>query len=123
MPKRVLALGLDPAFADFTQLPGLTPALIQSYIDAQLEHLRGLGYEVESCLVDLGETAEEVTARHLAAGPFDCVVIGAGLRAPEQLLLFEKLLNLVHARAPGTKICFNTTPADTAEAVRRWLPP
>jgi len=123
MPKRVLALGLDPAFADFTQLPGLTPALIESYIDAQLERLRGLGYEVESCLVDLGETAEEVAARHLAAGPFDCVVMGAGLRAPEQLLLFERLLNLVHARAPRANICFNTTPADTAEAVQRWLAP
>jgi len=36
------------------------------------------------------------------------------------LLLFEKLINLVHEHAPGAKICFNTTPADTAEAVQRW---
>jgi hypothetical protein len=26
-----------------------------------------------------------------------------------------------HERAPSAKICFNTTPADTAEAVRRWI--
>lgn len=121
MPKRVLALGLDPTFADFSAFPELTPDRIRAFIDSQLERLRGLGYEVESCLVDLGETAEAVTARHLNLRTFDCVMIGAGLRAPPQLLLFEKLINLVHARAPGAKICFNTTPADTAEAVQRWV--
>ena len=121
MPKSVLALGLDPAFADFTEFPHLTPALIMSFIDAQLERLRRLGYDVQSCLVDLGETAEAVTAKHLQSREFDCVMIGAGLRAPKQLLLFEKLLNLLHAQAPQAKICFNTTPADTAEAVQRWI--
>jgi ketopantoate hydroxymethyltransferase len=49
------------------------------------------------------------------------VLIGAGLRAAPQLLLFEKLLNLVHEHAPRAKICFNTTPADSTEAVRRWV--
>ncbi|MFL5242470.1 MAG: hypothetical protein ACJ8FY_10215, partial [Gemmataceae bacterium] len=73
-----------------------------------------MGYEVDSCLVDLGETAEAVILQALASRPFDCVMIGAGLRAPPNLLLFERLLNLVHAHAPGAKICFNTTPADTA---------
>jgi hypothetical protein len=48
-------------------------------------------------------------------------MIGAGLRAPAQLLQFENVVNLVHARAPGTKICFNTNPSDTAEAVQRWV--
>jgi hypothetical protein len=37
------------------------------------------------------------------------------------LLLFEKLINPVHARAPNAKICFNTTPSDTVEAVQRWV--
>ena len=121
MPKSVLALGLDPAFADLTPFPNLTPDLIRAFIDAQLERLRGLGYEVESCLVDLGQTAEGVTAAQLESRTFDCVMIGAGLHAPPHLLLFEKLLNLVHARAPNAKICFNTTPSDTAEAVQRWV--
>lgn len=121
MEKTVLALGLDPAFADFTRFPDLTPDLIRAFIDSQLERLRNLGYVVDSCLVDLGETAEAVTAEHLKARQFDCVVIGAGLRDPKHLLLFEKLLNLVHANAPHAKVCFNTTPADTAEAVQRWI--
>jgi hypothetical protein len=48
-------------------------------------------------------------------------MIGAGLRAPSQLLLFEKLINLVHERAPRAAICFNTSPADTVEAVQRSM--
>jgi hypothetical protein len=121
MAKRVLAIGLDPKFADFTQFPHLTPALINAFIDSQLMRLRDLGYEVDSCLIDVGETAEAVATRSLTAKEYDCVVIGAGLNAPAQLLLFEKILNLVHERAPQAKICFNTSPADTAEAVQRWI--
>lgn len=34
MPS-VLAVGLDPAFADFTKFPNLTPELIRAYIDEQ----------------------------------------------------------------------------------------
>lgn len=120
MPS-VLALGLDPAFADFTEFPQLTPDLINAFIASQLDRLRGLGYEVDSCLVDLGDTAEAVTSQHLHSRKYDCVMIGAGLRAPRHLLLFEKLINLVHSLAPGAKICFNTTPKDTAEAVQRWV--
>jgi hypothetical protein len=48
-------------------------------------------------------------------------MIGAGLRAAAQLLLFEKLINVVHTQAPNARICFNTTPADTAETVQRWV--
>lgn len=122
MPS-VLALGLDPAFVDFKEFPQLTPDLVKAFIDSQLHRLRGLGYEVDSCLVDLGATAEAVAARHLKSRKFDCVMIGAGLRAPQHLLLFEKLINLVHQLAPAAKICFNTTPADTAEVVQRWVRP
>jgi hypothetical protein len=120
--KTVLAIGLDPIFADYSQMPGLTPALVSAYIDAQIEGLRTSGYAVESCLVDLGETAEQTVAAVLGARAYDCIVIGAGLREPPaRLLLFEKILNLVHRLAPDACIAFNTSPADTAEAVRRWI--
>jgi hypothetical protein len=83
--------------------------------------LRGLGYEVHSCLIDPEDTAARVLERLLEARRYDCVMIGAGLRAPAQLRQFENVVNLVHARAPGAKICFNTNPSDTAEAVQRWV--
>jgi hypothetical protein len=121
--KSVLAIGIDPVLVDFTALPQFTPEMFRSYIDAQLERVRGMGYDVRSCLIDLGDTAEAVTAEALRSRDFDCVLIGAGLRQPpERLLLFERIINLIHRLAPRASICFNTTPADTAEAVRRWVP-
>lgn len=121
MSKSVLALGLDPGSADLSEFPGLAPDLVRAFIDAQLDRLRGLGYAVESCLVDAGETAETAVARQLQRQGFDCIMIGAGLRAPSLLLLFEKLVNLIHEHAPNARICFNLSPADTAEAVQRWI--
>ena len=122
--KTVLAIGLDPVFVDFAAIPQFTPDMFRGFIDAQLDRLRDLGFDVVSCLIDTGETAEAVATAALRSTSFDCVVIGAGLRLPpERLMLFEKIINLVHALAPNARICFNTTPADTAEAVQRWIEP
>ena len=124
MAKRVLAIGIEPGSVDYSAFPQLTPELVRSYIEAQLLRLRELGYEVTSCLIDLDAAAEAVVTAALRDERFDCIVIGAGLREPkERLLLFEKVLNLVHRLAPQAAICFNTTPADTAEAVQRWIEP
>ncbi|QHO73470.1 hypothetical protein ACH79_13200 [Bradyrhizobium sp. CCBAU 051011] len=122
--KTVLAIGIEPSLVDFSAFPGLTAELVTSYLTAQIEQLRAMGFEVDGCLIDLGETAEAVAAAALGAKHYDCVVIGAGLRVPpERLHLFERIINLVHLAAPQSRICFNTTPADTADAVRRWIAP
>ena len=122
--KTVLAIGIEPGFVDFSAFPGLSLELVRNYIEAQIEQLRALGFDVESCLIDLGETAEAVATQALTSRRLDCVVIGAGLREPmPRLLLFEKIVNLAHTHAPQARICFNTTPADTAAAVLRWIQP
>jgi hypothetical protein len=122
--KTVLAIGIDPSLVDYSAFPGLTAELVRSFIDTQIVKLRVAGYDVESCLIDSGETAVAVAVAALASRPLDCVVIGAGLREPpERLLLFEKILNLVHVHAPRAAVCFNTSPADTVEAVQRWVKP
>ncbi|KYG22375.1 hypothetical protein SE92_20910 [Bradyrhizobium sp. AT1] len=124
MAKRILAIGIEPGSADYSAFPQLTPELVRNYIEAQLLRLRDLGFEVTSCLIDLDETAEAAVTAALRDERFDCIVIGAGLREPKpRLVLFEKVLNLVHRLAPEAAICFNTTPADTAEAVLRWVEP
>ena len=125
MPKKtVLAIGIEPSFVDFSAFPNLAPELLNQFIETQIEKLRALGYDAESCLIDLGETAEAVTVAALRLKHPDCVVIGAGLRGPEERLpLFEKIVNLVLIHAPHARICFNTTPADTVEAVQRWIRP
>lgn len=122
--KTVLAIGIDPSFADFSAFRHLTPELVSHFINTQIEKLRAIGYDAESCLIDLGETAEAVAVAALRSTHPDCVVIGAGLREPaERLLLFEKIVNLVLIHAPHARICFNTTPADTVETVQRWVKP
>jgi len=123
--KSVLVIGLDPTLIDFSQ-PGYAPGMDATKVFAGLksseEELTGLGYSVEMCLTDFGETAEAVVQGRLEQRRFDCVLIGAGVRAnPSNLLLFEKLINVVHAHAPQAKLCFNTMPSDTAAAVKRWL--
>lgn len=121
MSKRVLAIGLDPAFADYSTMSNLTPEIVRAYLQQQLDVVRSAGYDVVDCLVDDGLTAESTLNDTLQDAPFDCVVFGAGIRGSELLPLFEKLLNQVHAALPQARICFNSHPSDTLEAVRRWV--
>ena len=123
--KSVLLIGLDPAIIDFSK-PGYPPGMDATKVMAGLksceDELTGLGYSVEMCFTDFGETAAAVAQKHLERRRFDCVMIGAGVRTvPSNLLLFEKLVNVVHEHAPQAKLCFNTLPSDTAAAVKRWL--
>jgi DNA-binding LacI/PurR family transcriptional regulator len=123
--KSVLVIGLDPTLIDFSQ-PGYGEGMDATKVFAGLksseDELTRLGYSVDMCLTDFGDTAEAVVQRALQQQRFDCVLIGAGVRAnPSHFLLFEKLINVVHAHAPQAKLCFNTMPSDTAAAVKRWL--
>ena len=123
--KRVLVVGLDPRLIDFSQpgyAPGMDAAKVLAGLKSSEDELTRLGYSVQMCLTDFGETAEGVLQRQLKQMQFDCILIGAGVRAnPSNLLLFEKLINVMHEHAPQAKICFNTVPSDTAAAVKRWL--
>jgi hypothetical protein len=124
--KAVLLIGFDPRLLDFSSPElapmNLTAEKVLAGTAAELERLRALGYTAHGCFVDLGETAETVVASELRANEYGCVIIGAGVRAnPRYLLLFERLLNIVHELAPGARIAFNTKPTDTVEAAQRWL--
>lgn len=123
--KAVLVIGLDPTLIDFSQ-PGYAPGMdadkVFAGLKASQDEMAGLGYTVETCLTDFGETAESVIRERLEQKPYDCIMIGAGVRAnPSNLLLFEKLINVVHTHAPQAKLCFNTMPSDTAAAIQRWV--
>ncbi|HJU58386.1 MAG TPA: hypothetical protein VJ583_01440 [Nitrososphaeraceae archaeon] len=122
--KQVIMIGLKPEVADFSNWSGLTPEKLMSELKTDEATLNSLGYDAQLCLVDLGETAETVVTQKLKETAFDCVMIGAGVRTiPDKFLLFEKLINIVHKYAPAARICFNTKPSDTAEAVQRWVQP
>ena len=125
--KSVVIIGLDPLLIDFSSpdfaaYPGLTAVKVLAGIAAAEEGLKALGYDAQHCLIDFGQTAEAVVIAELLKHRFDCILIGAGVRAvPSNLILFEKLINVIHEHAPNSKICSNTNPLDTLDALRRWI--
>ena len=123
--KSVLVVGLDPTLIDFSDPgypPGMSTAKVLAGIKFSEDELTRLGYSVQTCLTDFGETAEAVVQKQLKEKRFDCVLIGAGVRLnPSNFMLFEKLVNVVHEGAPQAKMCFNQLPSDIGEAVKRWL--
>lgn len=126
MSKKVLSIGFDPKVLDFTSpelvAANLTAEKVAAGINGQIAQLRAEGFDATKLWVDLGETAEEVIREHLAAVDYDCILIGAGIRNnPKTFLTFERIVNAVHQGAPRARICFNTQPTDTVDAVRRWI--
>jgi len=120
--KSVLLIGFEPTLLDYATIPDLDAGKVTAALKADEARLRGLGYEVELCLIDLGQTAAKVVQDRLKQKQFNCILIGAGVRTiPKYFILFEKLINVVHEHAPQAKLCFNTKPSDTAEAVQRWI--
>ncbi|WP_148700861.1 hypothetical protein [Candidatus Nitrososphaera evergladensis] len=117
-------IGIDPKLVDFSKsTTGWDAKKVQAAGQDADKRLKELGYEVQGCLVDLGETAESVVSNTLSRQTFDCILIGAGIRAlPQHTHMFEKIINIIHQKAPpSAKICFNTNPSDTVEAVLRWI--
>jgi hypothetical protein len=124
--KSILVIGLDPTLIDFSHpdyaATGMDAAKVLAGLKSSEDELTRLGYSVQMCLTDFGETAEAVVRNQLRQRRFDCILIGAGIRTiPSNFILFERLVNVVHEHAPQAKLCFNTKPSDTAEAVQRWL--
>ena len=125
--SRVLIVGLEPSLIDFSDpayARGRNAAAVRAGLEVDEAQLKALGYHAELCLIDFGETAETVLRQRLGQTSFDCILIGAGVRlAPQNTRLFEKLVNIARTEAPQAKLCFNTEPTDTGEAIRRWVPP
>jgi hypothetical protein len=120
---KVLLIGLDPKVVDYASLPTrLDEPTLRAALETDVQRLRELGYDATWLFTDRGETAVSVVSARLAAEKFDCILVGAGIRTIGPMFaLFEKLVNAIHAGAPGAKIAFNTNPSDTPEAVQRWV--
>jgi hypothetical protein len=93
-------------------------------IEAGLAKFAEHGVGVETCLIGLdgSDQVETAVGDALRAHPWECVVIGGGLRHSDvQLELFEQVINLVRRYAPDAAIAFNDSPSTTYEAAARWL--
>lgn len=114
---RVLVIGLDPY-----RVPGpWDPRPVADAIEAGMARFAEHGLGAETCLfgLDGSDDVQTVVAAALRARPWECVVIGGGVR--NQLELFEQVLNLVRRHASHAAIAFNDTPAGTFEAAARWV--
>ncbi|MFT5488964.1 MAG: hypothetical protein ACI9JL_004305 [Paracoccaceae bacterium] len=122
MAKKVLLIGLDPAVVDYERWNHLSPEKLEAALRADESRLKELGYDAEICFIDHGETAEKTVRGYLEGDGFGCVLVGAGVRTDaDEFILFEKLINVVHQLAPAARICFNTGPTDSVDAVQRWI--
>ena len=116
----MLVVGLNPY-----RVPGpWDPAPVAEGIKTGMAKFAEHGIGAQSCLfgLDGSDDPEELVTAALLSQPWECVVIGGGVRrAEEHLALFERVVNLVRRHAPDAAIAFNTTPSDTYEAAARWI--
>ena len=116
----VLVIGLDPY-----RVPGpWDPKPVADAIQVGMTALAERGFQAEACLVGLdgSEAVEAPITVALQRKRWDCVVVGGGIRHPEeQLELFESVINLIRRHAPQAAVAFNRTPHDLADAAARTL--
>jgi hypothetical protein len=118
---RALVIGLDPY-----RIPGPWDAApVAEALAVGMARFAEAGVAAETCLfgLDGSDDIEAVVTEALDSRPWEVVVIGGGIRKPEDLLeLFERV-NLVRKHAPGAAIAFNSSPVDSFDAAARWLGP
>ena len=118
----VLLVGWNPDVVDYSKWPSLTAETLRAGLEGDRDRMNALGYEAKLGLIDDADTASASVLSLLAEKTYDCVLIGAGVRTVDDyILLFETLINTVHQHAPTAKICFNTGPFDSVDAVQRWV--
>ncbi|WGW10641.1 hypothetical protein LWF01_10880 [Saxibacter everestensis] len=122
---RVLQIGMDPDVIDFSPWPGQDADKLRARIGDAEAALRSAGFDVAVCLVPSDvEAAESAVREHFAAGTFDLVEIGSGMRTSHEFTpIFERVVNTVTALQSGVRFCFNDSPESTLDAVRRGLTP
>jgi hypothetical protein len=118
MPS-VLILGVDP---HTLSIPGLDPDALRSALDRELTRFAAKGVDAAVTVFPIDGTAERTIIAALRERNWDVVVVGGGVRKPEQLTeFFELIVNLIRIHAPGAAIAFNHSAADCVEAAWRWL--
>lgn len=121
MAKKVLMVGWHPTVVDYSKYPGLDADKLEAALRADENKLNDLGFDASIGFIFSGETATEQLEQTLKDTAYDVVLIGAGVRKDnDHLLIFEKLVNVVHEHAPKARIAFNTGPTDSDVAIRRW---
>src|SRR5882757_4064805 len=115
--RNVLLIGLDPH-----AVPGVDAALVDTAIAIGQQRFAAQGITAELCLVTPDATADPEIIAHLTRKDYACVVIGGGLRKPDDMVeLLERVIQLIRRHAPDAAIAFNTNPTTSVDAALRWL--
>ena len=110
--RNILLIGLDRH-----TVPGVDAALVNTAIAIGQKGFEARGLPAEFCLVKPDATAEPQIIAHLTRKDYACVVIGGGLRKPDDMLeLFERVINLIRRHAPGSAIAFSSNPTNSVDA-------
>ena len=113
----MLVIGFDPY-----RVPGpWDPQPVADGIEVGRTRFIEHGVGAEFCLfgLDGSDDVEAVVTAALCAQPWECVVIGGGVRHEPELL--ERVVNLVRRHSRDAAIAFNAAPEDTFEAAARWV--
>ncbi|MEW1722733.1 hypothetical protein [Streptomyces sp. NPDC093109] len=101
---------------------GIDADVLLKALDLEMARFEGLGIDTAAALITTDDATEPALVTQLTDRPWDVVLIGAGIRRPEQSLIqFERVLNLARRYAPQAAIAFDTSTGDGVEAARRWL--
>lgn len=118
---KVALIGWNPDVVDYSKWKGLNAELVRAGLEKDKDNLNSEGFDAELIYINDENTAVDKISEVLKNIKYDIIMIGAGVRADnDYFLLFEKLVNVIHNLAPDAKICFNTGPNDTADAIKRW---
>ncbi|WP_435592253.1 hypothetical protein [Nocardia sp. bgisy118] len=122
---KILSIGLHPSQLDYRKHAGLDEAELTARVEAGTAALRDSGLDVVSCSVPADpDAAEDLVKSRLGEATYGLAMIGGGVRMlPEQTLLFERIVNVLTESAPGIRLCFNTSPETTVDALLRWVQP
>jgi hypothetical protein len=125
MAKSVLIIGPDPRYIDFSAPnlpPGISAATIIAGVNGARDRLADAGYYIQILLTKNKETVGQEVPDALKDRSYDVIVVGVGLRIlPQMTAHFEQLINVLHEKAPRTKLAFNSKPDDSDAAALRWL--
>lgn len=125
MGKSILIIGEDPAHIDFDApyVPkGMSATKVMDGLNDSVRRLEAAGHSATVLLTKDAETVERQATQALTDASYDVIVVGAGLRTlPPMALQFERLVNVLHERAPHAKLAFNSQPGDSDTAAMRWF--
>ncbi|KAI1367728.1 hypothetical protein F5Y08DRAFT_297464 [Xylaria arbuscula] len=124
--KKVLLMGFqsDVALPQYFREMFGTDEEIGAKIRADHDRIQRSGITTVPYLINSRELEKGLkdVESLLREGSYDAIGIGAGVRlVPEYLGLFERLVNMCIANAPGVPLMFNDGPDGTTRAIERVL--